>query len=74
MSGHAGSRMRLPATGRERIRLPRPLLGRVSATEPVRRANRGLPEHIWHSALEQGGGLRAGAPVAEPTGVIDLTN
>ncbi|BBJ37812.1 hypothetical protein SSPO_005300 [Streptomyces antimycoticus] len=44
------------------------------ATEPIRRANRALPEHIWHSALEQGGDLRAGAPVAEPTGVIDLTN
>jgi hypothetical protein len=29
-------------------------------TEPVRRAIRALPEHVWHPALEQDGSLRTG--------------
>ncbi|AWW41912.1 IS1380 family transposase [Streptomyces cadmiisoli] len=42
-------------------------------TEPVRRAIRALPEHVWHPALEQDGALRASAEVAELTGLVDLT-
>lgn len=42
-------------------------------TEPVRRAIRTLPEQFWHPALEQDGTLRAGAEVAELTGMVDLT-
>ncbi|WP_327379021.1 IS1380 family transposase (plasmid) [Streptomyces sp. NBC_01216] len=41
-------------------------------TEPVRRAIRALPEHVWHPALEQDGALRASAEVAELTGLVDL--
>jgi hypothetical protein len=41
-------------------------------TEPVRRAIRALPGHLWHPALEQDGTLRTGAEVAELTGMIDL--
>ncbi|MEU9851649.1 IS1380 family transposase [Streptomyces sp. NPDC047985] len=41
-------------------------------TEPVRRAIRALPEHLWHPALEQDGTLRKGAQVAELTGMVDL--
>ncbi|MDT0447400.1 IS1380 family transposase [Streptomyces johnsoniae] len=43
-----------------------------SITEPVRRAIRHLPEHVWHPALEQDGTLRTGAQVAELTGLADL--
>ncbi|MFJ2866787.1 IS1380 family transposase [Kitasatospora sp. NPDC087314] len=43
-----------------------------SITEPVRRAIRHLPEHVWHPALEQDGSLREGAQVAELTGLVDL--
>jgi Transposase DDE domain group 1 len=42
-------------------------------TEPVRRAIRALPEQFWHPALQQDGTLRAGAEVAELTGMVDLT-
>ncbi|MEU0120072.1 IS1380 family transposase [Streptomyces bobili] len=41
-------------------------------TEPVRRAIRALPDKVWHPALEQDGTLRAGAEVAELTGMADL--
>jgi hypothetical protein len=41
-------------------------------TEPVRRAIRALPAHVWHPALEQDGSLRSGAQVAELTGLVDL--
>ncbi|GHJ33588.1 hypothetical protein TPA0910_80210 [Streptomyces hygroscopicus subsp. sporocinereus] len=41
-------------------------------TEPVRRAIRALPKHVWHPALEQDGSLRTGAEVAELTGLVDL--
>lgn len=41
-------------------------------TEPVRRAIRALPEHVWHPALEQDGSLRTGAEVAELTGMVNL--
>jgi hypothetical protein len=44
-----------------------------AVTEPVRRAIRALPEHVWHPALEQDGTLRDGAEVAELTGLLDLT-
>ncbi|MFD9607331.1 IS1380 family transposase [Streptomyces sp. NPDC059970] len=44
-----------------------------AVTEPVRRAIRSLPEHLWHPALDQDGSLRAGAEVAELTGMVDLT-
>ncbi|MFJ1550005.1 IS1380 family transposase [Streptomyces sp. NPDC088246] len=44
-----------------------------AVTEPVRRAIRSLPEHLWHPALAQNGTLRDGAEVAELTGVVDLT-
>jgi hypothetical protein len=43
-----------------------------AVTEPVRRAVRALPDHLWHPALEQDGTLRTGAEVAELTGTIDL--
>jgi len=43
-----------------------------SVTEPVRHAIRHLPEHLWHTALEQDGSLREGAQVAELTGLVDL--
>ena len=43
-----------------------------SITEPVRRAIRSLPGHLWHPALDQDGSLREGAEVAELTGMIDL--
>ncbi|MFD5514366.1 IS1380 family transposase, partial [Streptomyces sp. NPDC127051] len=43
-----------------------------SVTEPVRRAIRALPEAVWHPALNQDGSLRAGAEVAELTGMADL--
>ncbi|MGW6396484.1 IS1380 family transposase [Streptomyces sp. NPDC055103] len=43
-----------------------------AVTEPVRRAIRALPEHLWHPALDQDGTLRAGAEVAELTGMVDL--
>lgn len=32
-----------------------------------------LPGQVWHPALEQDGALRAGAEVAELTGLVDLT-
>ncbi|XQE78120.1 IS1380 family transposase [Streptomyces microflavus] len=41
-------------------------------TEPVRRAVRAMPECLWHRALNQDGTLRAGAEVAELTGMVDL--
>ncbi|MCX5233416.1 IS1380 family transposase [Streptomyces sp. NBC_00233] len=43
-----------------------------AVTEPVRRAIRALPEHLWHPALDQDGTLRTGAEVAELTGAVDL--
>ncbi|MCX4792900.1 MULTISPECIES: IS1380 family transposase [unclassified Streptomyces] len=43
-----------------------------AVTEPVRRAIRALPEQVWHPALDQDGTLRAGASVAELTGMVDL--
>ncbi|WP_060954453.1 IS1380 family transposase [Streptomyces hygroscopicus] len=43
-----------------------------SVTEPVRRAIRTVPEHLWHPALDQDGSLRDGAEVAELTGLVDL--
>ncbi|NUK63961.1 IS1380 family transposase [Streptomyces lunaelactis] len=43
-----------------------------AVTEPVRRAIRTLPDHLWHPALDQDGTLRAGAEVAELTGMVDL--
>ncbi|MFD6327908.1 IS1380 family transposase [Streptomyces sp. NPDC058442] len=43
-----------------------------AVTEPVRRAIRCLPEHLWHPAFEQDGSLREGAEVAELTGLVDL--
>ncbi|MFC5204278.1 IS1380 family transposase [Streptomyces kaempferi] len=42
-------------------------------TEPVRRAVRPMPDHLWHPALDQDGTLRDGAEVAELTGMVDLT-
>lgn len=42
-------------------------------TEPIRRAIRTLPEQVWHPALDQNGTLRAGAEVAELTGMIGLS-
>jgi Transposase DDE domain group 1 len=45
-----------------------------AVTEPVRRAIRALPDHLWHPALEQDGTLRTGAEVAELTGMVDLTD
>ncbi|SFF96124.1 hypothetical protein SAMN02787118_11461 [Streptomyces mirabilis] len=41
-------------------------------TEPVRRAIRARPDRFWHPALEQDGTPRAGAEVAELTGMVDL--
>nr|WP_267884286.1 MULTISPECIES: IS1380 family transposase [unclassified Streptomyces] len=41
-------------------------------TEPVRRAIRALPGHVWHPALEQDGSLRTGAEAAELTGLVEL--
>jgi hypothetical protein len=41
-------------------------------TEPVRRAVRAIPDHLWHPALNQNGTLREGAEVAELTGMVDL--
>lgn len=41
-------------------------------TDPVRRAVRAMPGHLWHRALNQDGTLRAGAEVAELTGMVDL--
>ncbi|MEU3282970.1 IS1380 family transposase [Streptomyces antibioticus] len=41
-------------------------------TEPVRRAVRAMPDRLWHPALDQDGSLRAGAEVAELTGMVDL--
>jgi hypothetical protein len=43
-----------------------------AVTEPVRRAIRALPDHLWQPALEQDGTLRTGAEVAELTGMVDL--
>ncbi|MFE7077101.1 hypothetical protein ACFU96_44150 [Streptomyces sp. NPDC057620] len=42
--------------------------------DPVRRAIRALPDHLWHPALEQDGTLRTGAEVAELTGMVDLAD
>jgi hypothetical protein len=44
-----------------------------AVTEPVRRAIRAVPDHLWHPALDQDGTLRDGAEVAELTGMLDLT-
>ncbi|MHB9863407.1 IS1380 family transposase [Streptomyces sp. YIM S03343] len=44
-----------------------------AVTEPVRRAIRTVPNHLWHPALDQDGTLRDGAEVAELTGMLDLT-
>ncbi|PBC69707.1 DDE family transposase [Streptomyces sp. TLI_235] len=44
-----------------------------AVTEQVRKAVRALPEQVWHPALEQDGSLRAGAEVAELTGLVDLS-
>ena len=44
-----------------------------AVTEQVRTAIRSLPDQVWHPALEQDGTLRAGAEVAELTGLADLT-
>jgi hypothetical protein len=44
-----------------------------AVTEPVRKAIRVLPDQVRHPALEQDGTLRAGAEVAELTGLVDLT-
>ncbi|MYR60951.1 IS1380 family transposase, partial [Streptomyces sp. SID625] len=41
-------------------------------TEPVRRAIRAVPQHLWHPATDQDGSLRDGAEVAELTGPVDL--
>jgi hypothetical protein len=43
-------------------------------TDPIRRAIRAVPDHLWHPALEQDGTLRTGAEVAEVTGMVDLTD
>jgi hypothetical protein len=43
-----------------------------AVTEPVRRAIRAVPNHLWHPALDQDGTLRDGAEVAELTGMVDL--
>ncbi|OIJ87351.1 IS1380 family transposase [Streptomyces colonosanans] len=45
-----------------------------AVTEPVRRAIRSLPEHLWHPALDQDGTLRDGAETAELTGMVDLAS
>ncbi|MEV7360865.1 IS1380 family transposase, partial [Kitasatospora sp. NPDC091276] len=44
-----------------------------AVTEQVRKAIRVLPGQVWHPALEQDGALRAGAEVAELSGLVDLT-
>ncbi|MEU5095092.1 IS1380 family transposase [Streptomyces sp. NPDC020996] len=44
-----------------------------AVTEPVRHAIRAMPDRLWHPALDQDGSLRAGAEVAELTGMVDLT-
>ncbi|MET9465925.1 transposase [Streptomyces sp. NPDC006544] len=44
-----------------------------AVTEPVRHAIRALPDHLWHPALDQYGSPRAGAKVAELTGMVELT-
>lgn len=41
-------------------------------TEPIRRAIRAMPDRLCHPALHQDGTLRAGASVAELTGMVDL--
>ncbi len=41
-------------------------------TEPVRRAVRAMPDHLWYPALDQDGTLRDGAEIAELTGMVDL--
>ncbi|WP_405417748.1 IS1380 family transposase [Streptomyces microflavus] len=43
-----------------------------AVTEPVRRAIRALPDHVWHPAVDQDGTLRESAEVAELTGMTDL--
>ncbi|WUX66636.1 IS1380 family transposase [Streptomyces sp. NBC_01429] len=43
-----------------------------AVAEPVRRAIRSLPDHVWHPALNQDGTLRESAEVAELTGMTDL--
>ncbi|MBK3573461.1 IS1380 family transposase [Streptomyces sp. MBT65] len=40
--------------------------------EPVRCAVRAMPDRLWHPALNQDGTLRAGAEVAELTGLVNL--
>lgn len=42
-------------------------------TEPVRRAVRTMPDHLWHPAQDQDGTLRDGAEVAELTDMVDLS-
>ncbi|MFF0055884.1 IS1380 family transposase [Streptomyces microflavus] len=44
-----------------------------AVTEPVRHAIRAMPDRLWHPALDQDGSLRAGAEVAELTGMVELT-
>lgn len=44
-----------------------------AVTEPVRHAIRAMPDRLWHPALDQDGSLRAGAKVAELTGMVELT-
>ncbi|MGW7646908.1 IS1380 family transposase [Streptomyces bobili] len=44
-----------------------------AVTEPVRHAIRAMPDCLWHPALDQDGSLRAGADVAELTGMVELT-
>lgn len=44
-----------------------------AVSEPVRHAIRAMPDHLWHPALDQDGSLRAGAKVAELTGMVELT-
>ncbi|MFF7859361.1 IS1380 family transposase [Streptomyces sp. NPDC007904] len=43
-------------------------------TDPICRAIRTVPDHLWHPALEQDGTLRTGAEVAELTSMVDLTD
>lgn len=45
-----------------------------AVTAEFRKAIRTLPEQVWHPALEQDGSLRAGAEVAELTGLVDLAD
>lgn len=44
-----------------------------AVTESVRHAIRAMPDRLWHPALDQDGSLRAGAEVAELTGMVELT-